>query len=84
MGVRLQPLGQSQKAPAEVSNQPRKTRAAVADHDTVVAIQPGADKPRAVAADVSIADELERLVRLRDEDLLSDEEFAIAKSKLLQ
>ena len=84
LGVRLQPLGQSQKAPAEVSNQPRKTPAAVAYHDTVVAIQPGADKPRAVAADVSIADELERLVRLRDEDLLSDKEFAIAKAKLLQ
>lgn len=72
LASRLQPIGQTQEPQPEVS-----------DVDTAESTQAEADTG-GVAANISIADELERLVNLKQEGLLSDQEFAIAKAKLLQ
>jgi hypothetical protein len=44
---------------------------------------PAAAPPAAAPAGDSLTDELERLATLRDRGVLSDEEFAAAKSRLL-
>ena len=49
----------------------------------IVAASPPAAEAAPVSADASIGDQIEQLVEMRDQGILTDDEFAAAKAKLL-